>query len=262
MSDQNKKGVTSFFNKDAYTGQRLPQYLVADSYYEKLFKHVEHLDWSGLVLDAGCGRGGFIWALGRHGINSIVGIDISNQSLQEARDTGAELVTADLEGLPFQDETFDVIFVAGVLYYFPRLANPLQELIRVLKSGGRFIAIEPNPSIFIKLSTGARRLLSRFINLDILQTPNLTIHNSEAYRTVLERSGFQNIQIVYVDMFVRTLKEEFLEFVRHPLNLSQLLLLGRVLLEKLFKILPPSQSHNNIKVITTKEVQGEDSGSH
>ena len=247
---QDKKGISGFFDEDFYTKQCLP--LAGDVYYEKLFQSAEHLDWSGLVLDAGCGRGGFIRALKRHGINSIVGSDISNRSLLEARDTGAELVTADLESLPFRDETFDVIFTAGVLYYFPNLGNPLQELIRVLKSGVRFIAIDPNPSLFIKLSTNARRILARFINLAILKSTDKTVHSGEIYRALFEHNGFTDIQIIYINISVHTLKKEFIEYLRHPLNLSYLLLFGRAFLEKFFKVLPRSRSCNNIKITAIK----------
>ena len=247
---QNKKGVSGFFDEDFYAKQYLP--VAADAYYEKLYNSVEYLNWSGLVLDAGCGRGGFIRAMKRHGIGSIVGTDISNESLVQAKDTNAMFVTADLESLPFKDETFDVIFTAGVLYYFPNLVNPLQELIRVLKSGGRFIAIEPNASVFIKLSTRARKILAKFINLEILKSVDKTVHSGKNYRTVFEDNYFIDVQIVHFDILVHTLKEHLLGFLRHPRNLSYLILIGRRLLEKFFKVLPRSQSCNNIKIIATK----------
>ena len=249
---QDKNTLKDLFNNHTYEGQRGLTRPVPDSVMEGVFKFVEHLDWSGLVLDAGCGRGGFIRALKRHGINSIVGIDMSNRSLLEARDTGAGLANADIESLPFKGETFDVTLFKSVIYYLPDPAQVLQEVARVLRRDGIFIALEPNPSLFIRLSTSTQRILARFIPLEMLKSPYKTIHSIKTYRTLLERNGFTNIQIVPVDMPTLTLKDELVEFLRHPKNLSYLILFGRTLLEKLFKVLPRSQRCNNIKISATK----------
>lgn len=41
-----------------------------------------------------------------------------------------------LQGLPFKDETFDVVWMSQVLIHIPEPVKALKELRRVLKTGG------------------------------------------------------------------------------------------------------------------------------
>lgn len=96
------------------------------------------------VLDLGCRTG----ALTQHYAagNDVVGVDVDREALARAAERLAiETVWADVEsGLPFDDETFDVV-VAGEL--LEHLAEPhlvVGHARRVLRPGGRFIGSVPN----------------------------------------------------------------------------------------------------------------------
>lgn len=96
------------------------------------------------VLDLGCRTG----ALTEHyaGGNELTGVDVDRESLARARERlDIETVWADVEdGLPFDDETFDVV-VAGEL--LEHLADPVATVAhvrRVLRPGGRFVGSVPN----------------------------------------------------------------------------------------------------------------------
>jgi ubiquinone/menaquinone biosynthesis C-methylase UbiE len=110
------------------------------------------------VLDAGCGTGlvtlGFYDAGFKPG--RTVALDLSYGSLKLAmeqfgkeRRTRTKKITA-VQGnvlqLPFEDESFDLVFSCGVLEYVP-LDEGLREMSRVLKSNGRLVFIPVKPSL-------------------------------------------------------------------------------------------------------------------
>ncbi len=102
------------------------------------------------VLEAGCGVGAQTVILGRRSPEArFTCIDISAESLREAARRASQaglrnvrLQQADLMCLPFQDDTFDHVFVCFVLEHLPDPAGALRELRRVLRCGGSITAIE------------------------------------------------------------------------------------------------------------------------
>ena len=103
-----------------------------------------------LILEAGCGVGAQtkIIAL-KNPDASFISVDISEDSISEARRllqalniTNVELRQADIYSLPFHDETFDSIIICFVLEHLHQPLVALNELKRVLKTGGTMIAIE------------------------------------------------------------------------------------------------------------------------
>jgi len=46
---------------------------------------------------------------------------------------------ADAEGIPYQDDTFDLVVGHAVLHHIPDVEKSLTEVVRVLKPGGRFV---------------------------------------------------------------------------------------------------------------------------
>lgn len=108
-----------------------------------------------VVLDAGCGTGLTGRALGAAGFQEISGIDISLESIELARATGAytALQTADLsQPLPFEDNQFDGINCVGVLTYVPELQPVLMEFARVTKPNG-IILFTQRQDLFIERDT-------------------------------------------------------------------------------------------------------------
>ena len=88
------------------------------------------------VLDAGCGSGD--WA-SLVAAPEIVCVDQSEAAVEAARATGLKAVRANIEALPFEGESFDLVMCNWVLCH---LADPdlgLGDLARVLRPGGRFV---------------------------------------------------------------------------------------------------------------------------
>ena len=51
----------------------------------------------------------------------------------------------DAESLPFETGTFDVVYSNGVLHHTPNTRAVVQEILRVLKPGGRIMILEITP---------------------------------------------------------------------------------------------------------------------
>lgn len=54
-------------------------------------------------------------------------------------------VAGDCFRLPFKSQSFDVVFGSFILYHLPELEKIIPEVRRVMKKGGCYIGIEPNP---------------------------------------------------------------------------------------------------------------------
>lgn len=100
-----------------------------------------------VVLDAGCGTGGFLAALGaRDAAMRAVGADLSLDALALARGHGLRhLIGASVLELPVASRTIDLVVSNDVLQHLPEGADAraLAEARRVLKPGG-FLCLRSN----------------------------------------------------------------------------------------------------------------------
>jgi ubiquinone/menaquinone biosynthesis C-methylase UbiE len=104
------------------------------------------------VLDVGCGTGalavaakGFVGAGGQ-----VAGVDPSPEMVARAKRKAAKagvdirLEVGTIEALPFPDATFDTALSTLMLHHLTDdgLEKGLREVVRVLKAGGRFLAVD------------------------------------------------------------------------------------------------------------------------
>jgi SAM-dependent methyltransferase len=95
------------------------------------------------VLDVGC-RAGALTRAYLEG-NSVVGVDVDREALDEAAKLGIETVWADAQRrLPFGNETFDVVVAGEVLEHLAEPRAFVGEAFRVLRPGGTFVGSVPN----------------------------------------------------------------------------------------------------------------------
>lgn len=103
------------------------------------------------ILDAGCGSGPLAAALHAKGA-VVTGFDVSAAMIDLARQRlgdDADLHVADLAApLPFADAQFDDVVACLVLHYLEDWTNPLAELRRVLKPGGRLLVSVIHPAVY------------------------------------------------------------------------------------------------------------------
>jgi ubiquinone/menaquinone biosynthesis C-methylase UbiE len=107
-----------------------------------------NLNKTDVVLDVATGTGEpglTIAKLAKDG--KVIGTDLSEAMLEVAKENAHrrqinnfETVCCDVTALPFQDATFDAISCRFGLMFFPDLLLSMNEMIRVLKPGGRIAA--------------------------------------------------------------------------------------------------------------------------
>jgi ubiquinone/menaquinone biosynthesis C-methylase UbiE len=95
------------------------------------------------VLDAGCGGGRYTYAWKGLGASRAVGIDVSPLGLETARRQGEQAGIVGVEfregnvlDIPFDDDSFDIVYSNGILHHTVDWRRGIAELVRVLKPSG------------------------------------------------------------------------------------------------------------------------------
>ena len=102
---------------------------------------------AGSVLDAGMGPGRLCGELAKRGW-TVSGVDAADEMVTVARsrlpEAAPRLLRAEIEALPFENESFDAVTATGVLEY-ANVERAIAELVRVLRPGGIAVVSYPNP---------------------------------------------------------------------------------------------------------------------
>jgi SAM-dependent methyltransferase len=119
------------------------------------------------------------------------GLDIAFDIVREARNVlqnhGPKFVVSDIRTIPFQSDSFDLIYSMGTIEHFPDYDASVREIFRVLKPEGTAIIGVPN-----KLDPFLRPLM-----VSVLQRFGLYAYGSEksftprALRRLLQSAGFR-----------------------------------------------------------------------
>ncbi len=110
-----------------------------------------------VFLDYACGNGGNAIFAAQIGAALSLGFDISGVSVENARNAAGEaglndnirFFQADAENTKLPDDSIDAIVCSGMLYHLD-LSYAFPELRRILKPGGKILAVEAldyNPAI-------------------------------------------------------------------------------------------------------------------
>jgi demethylmenaquinone methyltransferase/2-methoxy-6-polyprenyl-1,4-benzoquinol methylase/phosphoethanolamine N-methyltransferase len=115
------------------------------------------------VLDVGCGTGNLTMAakvrVGADG--EVHGIDAAPEMIQEAerkaadKDLDIHYQVGLIEDIPLPDGRFDVVLSSLMLHHLPKdlKRRGIAEIARVLKPGGRFVAVDIDPALMGNLRT-------------------------------------------------------------------------------------------------------------
>ena len=140
------------------------------------------------MLDVGCGGGFTIRRLLKRSKDAqVYGIDISEESVTKARQVNAEVLDKQVyvtqgsaEQLPYNDEMFDLVTAVETVYFWPNLPDCLQEVRRVLKSGGKF-------AIMVEVVDSDSKWTSI--------VDGMTAYTPEQLKTLLDDAGFIQTEI-------------------------------------------------------------------
>ncbi|MEW6667486.1 MAG: class I SAM-dependent methyltransferase [Thermodesulfobacteriota bacterium] len=166
-------GTEAFFR----AFDRMRSDIESDEFVERTLAPSKHRGlW---VLDVGCGNGYTLAKFARAGARAM-GVDLSYRAVDITRKRMAlgrfdiPLVQADAEGLPFRDNSFNLVYSLGVLHHSPHVSKAIREIRRVLRPGGKTVLMLYNKnSVFYRLRIPAMKYLNpRFRGWTIQQVCN------------------------------------------------------------------------------------------
>lgn len=136
-----------------------------------------------VVLDLGCGPGGFLAAAAAH-CGSVTGVDVVpafvNQcqaTIDRLRIANARALLSDGHRMPVDDATFDAAILVDVIHHCEDPVAVLADVRRVLRPGGRLLIFEPNKG---------NPLLALMCALDRNEWGLLRLGSRRAYRKLLK----------------------------------------------------------------------------
>jgi len=165
------------------------------------------------ILDIATGTGDLAILMTKTNAEKIIGLDISAGMLEVGRkkienrklSNKIEMILADSENMPFEDNTFDAITVAFGVRNFENLEKGLSEILRVLKPNGIFVILEtsipektPYKQGYTFYSKNILPLIGKLFSKDNVAYQYLSESASvfpygEALNDILRKTGFISV---------------------------------------------------------------------
>ncbi|HET9741652.1 MAG TPA: class I SAM-dependent methyltransferase [Terriglobales bacterium] len=148
------------------------------------------------ILDIGCGGGRTLSKLAsaaRQG--KVYGIDHSEASVAASKKTNAngiktgqiEVRLGSVSELPFPDNMFDLVTAVETHFWWSNLPHDMRETFRVVKTGGRFIAIA---EIYKGANTRVAKMAEQYAS-----RTDMTLLSVDEHRELLVNAGYSDVQV-------------------------------------------------------------------
>lgn len=166
-----------------------------------------------IILDIATGTGDLAILMAQSNAEKIIGLDISSGMLEVGRkkiedkklSNIIELVLADSENMPFEDNYFDAITVGFGVRNFENLEKGFAEILRVLKPNGVFVILETSVPVKTPYKQGYRfyskyilPIIGKLFSKDnsaygYLSESAAVFPFGEALNNILRKIGFINV---------------------------------------------------------------------
>jgi len=217
-----------------------------------LFSSVRNHSFGGKpILDVGCGSGLMMKRLARTG--TVFGIDKDEGALTHCRNIGLSgLCRSDAESLPFKSDTFGLIVASDLLEHCDNDRAVLNELHRVIISGGTLLISVPAYKALWSthdIALHHKRRYSKRELLQIVQETGFVVKRASFFNTLLfvpaalkrllfDRPGkgqpeqsikyYENLSLLnQVLLAILRIEKWALNFISLPFGLSILLLVSK-----------------------------------
>jgi SAM-dependent methyltransferase len=143
------------------------------------------------MLDLACGAGVVAGFMASH-VRQVTGIDLTPAVLQksvarakEAGSASTQFLLGDVGSMPFSDGSFDMVTCTAAFHHFDQPERVLTEVVRVLRPGGKFCAIDATTSE-VPWKRESHQQMERL--RDPSHTTNLT---PSTWRRLAQRAGLE-----------------------------------------------------------------------
>jgi ubiquinone/menaquinone biosynthesis C-methylase UbiE len=181
------------------------------------------------ILDFGCGTGSVSEDVAIQGMTAFA-VDASLEMLQAVKRKAIDVQCAggDGESLPFKDGAFDGLICMGVLHHIENKGRAVEEMIRVVRKGGRICISEPygcrHPlmalySVILFLPRMVRNMARGLHNLET-EHPVSREELEESIQKTIQRKGksFRSFFYVYLPVVFRFLPDRLAQIAFRIFN--------------------------------------------
>jgi ubiquinone/menaquinone biosynthesis C-methylase UbiE len=187
--------------RDARYGRAVHEYY--EELWQRLPAQLEPPDWElrrrfllkevragDRALDLGCGTADFAALIAEAGAHPV-GADVAQAALDRARAQHLDLEfrLTPIDGpLPFEDNSFDLVWSSEVIEHVADTARWLSEVRRVLAPGGRLLLTTPAHGRVRVALSGVERFSDPLGD-------HLHLYTQASLRTLLESFGFEEVSV-------------------------------------------------------------------
>lgn len=165
------------------------------------------------ILELGCGTGS-MWVGKDEEVRKcgkIILSDFSEGMIETARENLSsydkiEYQVIDIQNIPYEDDSFDIVIANMMLYHVPDLQKGLREVRRVLKDGGAFYCATFGEHGIMEYLSG---ILSEY-GVEDNTNKNFTLQNGDQYL----KSAFEKVErFDYKDSLAVTNVEDLIDYI-------------------------------------------------
>jgi ubiquinone/menaquinone biosynthesis C-methylase UbiE len=179
-----------------------------------LFKIIELPSKKGKILELGSGNGDF-WRKNIQELNEFTTLTLSDFSggmvetmKKKFKNSNVDIHQIDIQDIPFENDSFDVIIGNAMLYHIPKIDEALKEVHRVLKPCGKFYS-----------STFGENGLSDFIS-ESLEKIGIEVSKESNYTFTLQNGSerlinyFNDVKrLDYLDKLIITDVQDLVDYI-------------------------------------------------
>lgn len=166
--------------------------LIQSQYEVRQLRQISDLGINKNILEIGCGNGFGTTLIRKYFLpKKITAIDLDNKMITIARkkyaNSHVKFLQADVEKLPFSNNSFHAVFDFGILHHVPNWKKALKEIHRVLKKDGQFIMEDGSIDSF---STPLGKIIKRYFD-----HPYKDMYSKIEFVEYLRKINFKDIKI-------------------------------------------------------------------
>ncbi|WP_300369648.1 class I SAM-dependent methyltransferase [Brachyspira sp.] len=141
-----------------------------------------------LAMDIGTGEGSFLKELLNYGIKNVIGVEPSNEAINQADETVKEyILNCFFNADNFSDKKFDLITCFQAIEHIENPLNLFNDIYKLLNKNGALFIVCHSYNSFVNRLLGMKS--------PIYDIEHLQIFSKKSVKRIFELSGFKNIEV-------------------------------------------------------------------